>query len=106
MPLLSSEPNKISAILTKDRVANDSLKGSDGKALRNIIMSWQVADEGLGTNTTCALIWTGAVTAAEINASTSYGVLGAGSLAIGAGGKLLIKTAASGTNTWALVTSV
>ena len=105
MPLLSSEPNKLSTFVSDARIANDAIKGADGKALRNIIFSWQVTDEPTGAQTQAALLWTGAVTAAEINASTSYGSLGAGSLAIGAGGKLLIKTGAAGTNTWALVTS-
>ena len=105
MPLLSSEPNQLSVFTTDERVPNDTLRGADGKRLRNIILSWQVTDEPTGVQSTAALIWTGAVTAAEINASTSYASLGPGSLAIGAGGKLLIKTGAVGTNTWTLVTS-
>lgn len=104
MPLLSSEPEKLSAHVDTARVCNDAIRGSDGKFLRNILFSWSVTDEATGIQSRGALIYTGAVTAAEINASTSYGVLAPGSIAIGAG-KILTKTGAVGTNTWQLVTS-
>lgn len=105
MPLLSSEPDRLSAHVDAARVSNDAIRGSDGKFLRNILLSWSVTDETTGAQSRGALIWSGAVTAAEINASTSYGVLAPGSIAIGPGGKILTKTGAVGTNTWQLVTS-
>jgi len=101
MALATSEPSKFSVFMTDERVANDTLKGSDGKPLRNIIYTWQVTDEVSGTQFQGAHIYTGATAAADLNTGAgaiAYVNLAAGSTAVGPGG-LYRKTSAAGTAT-------